>query len=163
MNRPPRWLFLVPGLIAIVWLGWWLFGQSAEKQVRSAQGKFLVAVEKRNWKKVQSFLADDYSDSYGLNRETAPGTAAEVLKGFLFLTLETSVLPFQPSPSPPAAQVQVRIRMDGRGLGLSPIVMDRVNALQQPWLFHWRKDGPWHWDWKLTRIHHPELQVQSFQ
>jgi hypothetical protein len=157
MDRPPRWLFYLPALIALLWLGWWLFGQSPEKQVRNAQEKFLLAVEKRDWDKVQSTLATDYADSYGLNRETAPGTAAEVLKGFLFLTLKPTLLPFQPQPT--QAQVQVRIQMEGRGLGLSPIVMDRVNSMQQPWHFHWRKDGPWHWNWKITRIHHPDLQL----
>ena len=165
MNHPPRWLFFLPALLAIVWLGWWLFGQPPEKQVRTAQQAFLTAVEKRDWKKVQSYLAADYADSYGLTQETAPGTAAEVLKGFLFLTLTSDIQPFQPkptaSPAPPTAQVLVRIRMEGRGLGLSPIVMERVNAMQQPWHFQWRKDGPWHWTWKITRIHHPELNLPS--
>lgn len=157
MTRPPRWLFYLPALIALVWLGWWLFGQPPAEQVRRAQEKFLSAVEKRDWKKVQSSLASDYSDTLGLTQETAPGAAAEVLNNFLFLTLNTDLQLITATAT--TAQVQARIQMEGRGLGLSAVIMDRVNTMQGPWQFHWRKDGPWHWDWKLTRIHHEELYL----
>lgn len=158
MPHPPRWLLALPALIALLWLGWWLFGQSAEKQVRTAQEKFLTAVENRDWKKARALLAADYGDSLGLTHETAPDTAEEVFKGFLFLTLRADIQPFQPTST--AAQVNIRLQMDGRGLGFSPIIMDRVNSMQAPWQFHWRKDGLWPWTWKIIRIHHPELHLQ---
>ena len=157
MNRPPRWLFYLPALIALVWLGWWLFGLPPEQQVHKAQEKFLTSVEKRDWKKVQSCLAADYGDALGLTHETAPGAAAEVLNNFLFLTLKTDIQSMTATAT--TAQVEARIQMEGRGLGLSAVILGRVNSMQGPWQFHWRKDGPWHWDWKLTRIHHPELYL----
>jgi hypothetical protein len=161
MNRPPRWLYYLPAVIALIWLGWWLFGRPVETQVQVAQQKFLAAVEDRNWKKVQSMLAIDYADSYGLTQETAPAAAAEILNHFIFLTLKTEIQPFQPLPT--TAEVRVRIQMEGQGLGLGSMVMARVNAMQGPWAFQWRKDGPWHWNWKVTRIHHPDLHLPSVE
>ncbi|TDU64108.1 hypothetical protein EI77_04292 [Prosthecobacter fusiformis] len=159
MNGLPRWLYFLPALIAIVWLGWWLFGRSPTTQILAAQQKFLIAVEGRDWKEVRSMLATDYADSYGLTQETAPATAAEIMQGFLFLTLRTEVQPFQPTAD--RAAVRVRIQMEGQGLGFSPMIISRVNAMPEPWHFIWRKDGPWHWSWKIIRIHQSDLPLPA--
>ncbi len=150
-----RLLFLLPALIATAWLGWWLFGRPAEQQVMAAQMKFITAVEDRDWKEVKSMLADEYTDAVGHDRDNAVGDAEQVLGSFLFLALITETLPFEASAD--RAGIQMKIQMEGRGLGISPMVMDRVNSMHQPWQFDWHKQGPWPWSWKITRIHHDEL------
>lgn len=155
LMNPKTLAALLITLIVGIWAAWWCFGRSAEDEVRAAQSAFLKKVEKRDWEAVKLQLATDYRDAYGHDRESAVTTAAEVLAGFLFL----EVLHQKPTiqMGEPVSRVDAIIRMEGNGLGYSAVVVGRVNQMQAPWAFLWRKDGPWPWSWKVTRIHQDEL------
>ena len=144
-------------LISLAWFGWWVWGRSPEAQVLARQTAFLVAVEDRDWDEVKSMLTDDYMDDYGHDRESAVEDASQVLGGFIVLTVKSEVVLKQVVPD--LAMLKVKIQMEGKGLGLSEVVMGQVNNLTLPWFFHWHKKGPWPWDWKIVQIHHDELRV----
>jgi hypothetical protein len=150
-------LFAVLLLISLGWFGWWVWGRSPEVQVLARQTAFLAAVEDRDWDEVKSMLTDDYMDDYGHDRESAVEDASQVLGGFIVLTVKSEVVLKQVVPD--LAMLKVKIQMEGKGLGLSEVVMGQVNNLTLPWFFHWHKKGPWPWDWKIVQIHHDELRV----
>ena len=102
-------------------------------------------------------LTDDYMDDYGHDRESAVEDASQVLGGFIVLTVKSEVVFKQVVPD--LAMLKVKIQMEGKGLGLSEVVMGQVNNMTLPWFFHWHKKGPWPWDWKIVQIHHDELRV----
>lgn len=141
----------------LAWLGWWVWGRSPEAQVLARQTAFLAAVEDRDWDEVKSMLTDDYMDDYGHDRESAVEDASQVLGGFIVLTVKSQVVFKQVVPD--LAMLKVNIQMEGKGLGLSEVVMGQVNNMTLPWFFHWHKKGPWPWDWKIVQIHHDQLRV----
>ncbi|MBB5037331.1 hypothetical protein [Prosthecobacter dejongeii] len=153
--RLPRFVYFLPAIIALGWFGWWVWGTPAEKQMLAAQAEFLTALEDRDWDEVKGLLATTYTDAMGHTRETAVEDAQQILSQFISITLQTQNLHFQTQKD--QGQTAIQIRMDGQGLGFGPMVMARVNAMQEPWQFHWHKEGLWPWTWRILRIHHPEL------
>lgn len=154
-----RLILFLPLLIAIIWAGWWLFGRSTETEVLAAQQKLITALEDRKWSKVKDVLSDNYSDEFGYNKEAAADLLQQALGNFLFLTLNNEVTSI--STSADAAQVQTKIQMDGHGLGFSSMVIGQVNSMSGPWHFHWRKENPWPWGWKLVKVYHSELHIPA--
>lgn len=151
MSRPIR-LLIVAVLVGLLGCtGWWLFGRSPQAQILAAQAKFLKHVEKRDWKKVQAMLTDDYADEYGLDRNTVIEAARQLLGGFFTLELKTELTKIQAVKD--LGMVKMKIRVEGNGAGLSQMVMTRANQVQEPWFFHWHKKGRWPWDWKIVQIH----------
>ena len=155
-----RWLYSFIAILVLVWLswfGWWSLGRTPEQQVLARQIAFLAAVEDRDWDEVKSMLTTDYSDDYGHDRDSAVDDASTILGGFISLTVKPEVVFKQVLPE--LAMLKVKIQMEGRGLGMSDVVVGQVNAMTQPWFFHWHKKGRWPWDWKIVQIHHDELRL----
>lgn len=158
MNRRWLWISLLLALTLIgcgAWFAWWCFGRPPQEQVTAAQAKFLRAVEKRDWDRVKNMLTDDYSDDYGLDRDSAVQTAQQLLGGFYTITLKAEPVKVQAVPD--LGMMVMKIRMEGNGVGLSQMVMSRVNQLKEPWFFHWHKKGRWPWDWKVVQVHNNEV------
>lgn len=154
-------------LVALVlWLGWTLvgvFGRSHEQQVLDAQEKLMRAVERRDWDAVKGMLTLDYMDEAGHDRDTAVEDGRQALAHFFSLTLTHEVTKVQAVKD--LGMVHCRIKLEGKGAGYSEVVLSTVNAMREPWVFHWHKKGRWPWDWKAVQIHHDELaaRVGSFE
>lgn len=150
-------ILIVVVLSLLVWFGWWSFGRSPEQQVLARQMAFMAALEDRDWSEVKGMLTNDYMDDYGHDRDSAVEDAQTVLGGFLTLTVKPEVVFKQVVPD--LAMLKVKIQIEGKGLGMSDVVVGQVNNLTQPWFFHWHKKGRWPWDWKIVQIHHDELRL----
>lgn len=157
--NPKTTAALLVTLILSVWAAWWCFGRGAEAEVLAAQTAFLKKVEKRDWAAVKLRLASDYRDAYGHDRDSAVAAATEVLAGFLMLEVRAGEPVIQAGEA--ESRVDALIRMEGNGLGFSSVIVGRVNQMRAPWVFLWRKDGPWPWSWKITRIHQDELRLPA--
>lgn len=143
---------LVFCLMGSVYAAWWVFGRSMNQEILSAQSRFITAVEKRNWSRVQSMLTDDYMDEAGHDRNTVMDDAKRIFDGFLTLTIKTDVIELKSAAN--QATLKANVKLKGYGGGISPIVVSQANAMQGHWLFHWHKKGRWPWDWKIVQIHH---------
>jgi hypothetical protein len=53
------------------------------------------------------------------------------------------------------------VKISGNGGAVAQVVMERVNGLQQPFTFTWHKVGSAPWNWQLTHIDHPELNIEA--
>ncbi len=160
MNR--RLLLILIGFLLaalLLWLGWVLFLQSPASGLGKAQASLIAAVESRDWDEVKEWLAAEYADEPGFDREQAVRAGAEALRGFISLTVEAETVSLAAGPEQGA--VSQRIRISGNGAGFSESVKSAVNGLREPWVFKWRKQGRWPWDWRVTSIDNEELgQVQ---
>ena len=128
------------------------------RQVRLHTAHFLGAVERRNWEKVRSFVADDYSDRWGHDKEFVLREAREVFRQFLFLTIQND-------PAPPAldgrdATITAPVRLAGDGSPIAQFVVEKVNTLHAPFTFTWRRADWRPWAWQLTRVEQPELEIE---
>jgi hypothetical protein len=152
-----RFLWFGLGLL-LLWGGWKgvaVFGRSAEQQVREAQEALIRTVERRDWSGVAEWLAEDYADDGGHDREGAVADGREALAHFFTLTIKHETTEVVADRA--QARAEVRIKLEGTGAGLSQMVLSTVNGMAEPWVFHWSKRGRWPWDWKVERIHHDRL------
>ena len=120
---------------------------------------FLKKVERQNWNKALVFIADDYKDRWGHDKESVLRETREVVGQFLFLTIENKTVACDLHGASATARTVVKIT--GTGGPLAQLVMERVNSLREPFTFEWRQPGwkPWHW--QLTRVDQPELRLDA--
>src|SRR6187549_708335 len=64
----------------------WLW--QPERQVRLHTSHFLKKVEQRNWDAARKFMADDYSDRWEHDKDSAVAEAREAFRQFMFITIE---------------------------------------------------------------------------
>ena len=130
-----------------------------ERQVRLHQRNFLKAAEKRNWERLGEFVAADYSDRWGHDKEIVVQQAREALRQFLFLTLAQEER--TPHVDGGTGISAGRLAVDGSGGPLAELVKQRVNSLAEPFTFHWQQQSWKPWDWQLIRVEQPELEVDG--
>ena len=145
-------LVLVVGL----WFAWWALGRSPEEQLRAAQAEFIEAIQDRDWDEIQDFFAPDYTDAYGHNRETVVQTLKQYISGFFTLDVKTSDLTVQAVKG--QGVVKLKAKLEGNGTAVSQMVLQRVNQMEQPWVFHWSNPSRWPWNWRLSMVHNDEVR-----
>ena len=128
------------------------------RQVRLHTAHFLGAVERRKWDRVQAFVADNYSDRWGHDKEFVLREAREVFRQFLFLTIQSDPAP--PTLAGPDAEIRTPIRLAGVCSPIAQFVVEKVNTLRAPFVFTWHHTGWQPWAWQLTRIEQPELEIE---
>ncbi len=146
----------VAAFVAFVLYLLWLW--QPERQVRLHTSHFLKKVERRNWDGARKFMADDYQDRWGHNKESAIADAREAFRQFLFVTVENRTDSCELAPD--SATTRTVIKISGNGGPVAQLVMERVNTLHGPFVFGWRKAGWAPWDWALIGVDHPELSTE---
>lgn len=141
----------VVALAILTYSGWWLFLRSPESQITSAQANFLAALEGHDWEDVRATLAPDFATSGGHNADSVMPDLQQALGGFVTLDIEAEQVGLQASKD--LGMISEKIRLVGLGSSMAIAVRERANQIQTPWLFHWRKNGSWPWDWQLTQVH----------
>jgi len=141
--------------LALVLYSAWLWQPA--RQVRLHTAHLLKAVEGRRWKKVDSFIADNYSDRWNHDKEFVLRESSEVFSQFLFPMIESRPLSCSISGSTGVTRDLVMIA--GGGSPVAQIVTERVNRLRQPFVFTWERASWKPWDWRLTRFDQPELDI----
>jgi hypothetical protein len=141
-------------LFAALALFWWL---QPERQVRRAQKRLIAALESRDIAAFGSMLANDYRDSWGHNKANVTSQASEVLRQFLFLTIERkeTLLEFRGD----TWILSEKITIKGTGGPLASYAKDEVNRLAGPFTVSWRNAGG-ATKWQISEISQPELTVR---
>lgn len=156
-------LKILPPVFLLV-VGWlvWPFFQSSEVQVARSHAELFELAGGRYWTEVGGLMSKDYDDAWGNNAEDAIEIASELLQGFLVLDLQwqtmTVVVDEDSKGKGLSATVTGKARIEGNGLGLSQMVMSRLNNLEEPWTFTWRKEDWKPGDWRLVSVTHPKLK-----
>ena len=157
-----RLLLYATGLALLWWLGSflnaWLL-TTPDEHLRQAQEGLIRAAERRDWGRVRQMMTDDYTDSTGGGPEESVEMAREALAGFFLLEIkhEVQAVDWQNDSE---ATLSCTLRLEGKGGGVSDLVVATVNSMSAPWVFEWVKAGGWPWDWKLGRMHHEELAAR---
>lgn len=152
---------LVLGVCAVGWFVWWVWIRSEKDQILAAQEKFFAEIEDRDFDGIKAMLAPDYLDDYGHNRDSAAEDAERALAGFIQLEVKRELVSMRNVPG--LGELRMKIQLEGRGFSpINTLVIGRVNLIQTPWFFHWRKYGPWPWSWKVTQVHNDELRIPQF-
>lgn len=154
-----RFSFYV-GLILTFLLGVWLTQLwGTEKQVKLHTEHFLQRIEKRDWAGAGKFLAANYQDEWGDDRELMINRLRLGLRMFSSLTIMAREAQVEMEDS--AATWRARIQIAGGGSELAPTAVAEINRLTTPFTFRWEKQSWKPWDWKLSGIRNQELQLPA--
>ena len=148
---------LAAGIVAVaiaVFLG--LLWQPA-RQVRLHQEHLLRAVGKRDWNAVGRFIAAEYHDRWGHDKENVIARSAEVFGQFLFCDIQSEERALAVSDG--TATLAARITLGGTGGPIGEYAKQRVNTLTEPFTFKWTRWSWKPWDWALMEVDQPQLEI----
>lgn len=154
MQRFLRILIPVVLGLVVLWFAW-PYLQSEKRQAENMHRKFIALGANRNWAGAGELMARDYEDAWDHNREDALELAAELFQGFLYLNIEWETT--EVTVNQGVAKVRGFAKMNGSGGGLSSEIIHKVNSLEQPWVFTWRKESWKANSWKLVSVTNEEL------
>jgi len=157
MDRQKIALISAAVLVGAALYAAWLWQPA--RQVRRHTAHFLKAVEGRSWDTAGGFVAEDYSDRWGHDKENVLADARAVFAQFLFLTIQAE--PEDATVTGGSAEIRSPVKLAGRGGPLAELVVGRVNGLRAPFVFTWQQRSWKPWDWQLVRLDHPELEIEN--
>jgi len=128
-----------------------------ERQLRLHQANLLRAVEKRDWERLATFFAEDYSDRWGHDKAIVIERAREVFRQFLFVKVRHTVTSIERAGD--SAVVSAKISIEGSGGPLAQFAQERIATLAEPFIFRWSKRSWKPWDWQLREVNQPELEM----
>lgn len=152
--KSEKTIWIASGLL--VWALWLAWLWQPERQLRLHQQHLLKAMESRNWNAFSRLLADGYSDRWGGTKPEMVGMASDALRHFFVLSVQGEIL----EQAQREGRIVERVKISGRGSAIADLVMERVNTLASPFVFTWAHRSWQPWDWQLTRVEQPELQVE---
>jgi hypothetical protein len=141
-------------LVAAAWLHWWM---QPERQIRRAQSKLTAALERRNFEDMSRMLADDYRDRWRQDKPIVLDRCRQVFGQFAILTIERDFRGLQMRDGQWA--LSEKIRLKGLGGPIAMVARDEVNALQAPFITIWHQRSWKPWDWELTSVEQPDLDL----
>lgn len=102
-------------------------------------------------------LADDYRDGWGHNKEIVTSHMNEVLRQFLFLTVEHTEVDLKFAGDTWA--IREKITLKGTGGPLANYAKDEVTRLREPFTITWRQNGG-ATKWVVVSVAQPELALR---
>ena len=149
--------FLAGAVVALtlgIYLAWlW----QPERQIRLHTMHLMAQIQNRNWTKLTDFVADDFQDAWGDDRERLLLRLREVFSYTRGLKLTAS-----------ASQIRVQdregfwtamVKVDGEESEVMTLLEERINSLGTPFELRWRRESGKPWDWKLIAASNPDLKI----
>jgi hypothetical protein len=118
------------------------------------------AVESKDWKELSELMADDYSDRWGHDKAAVIERSRTVFSQFLVMEITATEPEVEEANG--LGTVRAKLKLSGSGGPVAELAIQKVAALQQPFVFEWRQASwkPWHW--VLVRVDQPELEIEEY-
>ena len=116
----------------------------------------ISGIESRNVARIRRLVSDNYNDKWDFDADDVAEAVVDVGSHFmtLVLTPEEQELLIEDDN----AMVSVRLAVSGNVVGpAGGEVTRRINRLEEPFLFTWKKETFLPSSWRLMQIHQPEL------
>lgn len=166
MTLPSRRVLLV-ALAAILALGLllglpWL---SPSRGVERAWKGVVSAMEDNDRERLAAYLADNYKDGFGLDRDGALRLAASMRGQFVVCTIRRERPELVMDVNKKAAVTRALIRLGGQGSPLATAAIQASQASQTPTEFRWRRASWKPWDWRLVSVENADAArgIDRFQ
>ena len=160
MIRPVfRNAFYAGALVAVV-VGLYLFQiWQPDRQVHLHSVHLATALEQKDWGDVSEFLARDYGDQWGHDRETVMMKLQQVLHYARNLRIDAQQTITSAADGEGRWIASIRIEADGDEV--AAFIKERVNVLDEPFELNWRRQSWKPWDWQLVRVNNPALEMPT--
>jgi hypothetical protein len=125
-----------------------------ERGLERRWGRLLKAMEARDWERFQAFLAADYRDGFGYDREQLVRFAQPVFQRFVRISISRrgSVVEVDGD----RGVTRARIIISGNGDAFAQQIMRGSRMLETPTEFIWRRTGR-PWEWELVSLRNPSV------
>lgn len=125
------------------------------------QAALLSGIERRSPARIQRLVAGDYEDRWGFTREDIVTTMVDA--GGQFLTLVVTPEEVEWEIEGDRAVGTMRLVVGGKAVGpAAQEVMRRINQLDTPFVFTWRKQSFLPSNWKLVRVDNASLPDELY-
>lgn len=124
--------------------------------VTKKQADLISGIESRNVARIRRLVSDSYHDKWDFDADDVAEAVVDVGSQFmtLVLTPEEQELLIEDGE----AVVSVRLTVSGNAVGpAGGEVTRRINRLEEPFLFTWKKETFLPSSWRLVQIHQSEL------
>lgn len=153
---------IITGVALILGGGLLFHHWQPQQQLKAHTEAFLNAVEDRNWNRVGQLMDDSYQDGWGLSKPEALSYGEQTFQHFATLSLTPIDLEVTPEND---QQGRVRTRFEANGIGspIATMTKNEINGLEQPFVFHWRRQSWKPFDWLLVNIENPSVELDLSQ
>lgn len=130
------------------------------RQVELHTLNLLKRASARDWPAVEAMMGADYTDAWGHDRMSAIDDARKVFSQFFALHI-TALEPLRVETGRDGATAEGPVGIFGSGTAIAAAVMEEVRNAEGTFVFRWRKDGPWPWQWVLVEAGNENLRVRG--
>jgi hypothetical protein len=131
----------------------------AEHQVELHSVHLLAQIEKKNWRTVGEFIGSDYQDRWGNDRALLLERLREVFRVLPNARIEFNGVTTRVENG--RGYWSAKIQLKGAG-EFGDAIERRVNSLETPFEFEWRRGATWPWDWKLVAVRNPAFEIPDY-
>jgi len=131
------------------------------KAVRKKQAAFLVGLEKRSPARIQRLVSENYTDRWEFNRDDIVATMLDAGSQFLVLVVRGEEVGFEQQDG--VVTVTMDLTISGKPVGpAGQEVMRRINQLNTPFVFTWKKENFLPTSWRLISIDNETLPDELY-
>jgi hypothetical protein len=146
-------------IVAVIWGVYLAQLWQARRQVELHSVHLLAKVEQRDWKAVGEFVGSDYRDQWGNDRALLLERLREVFRALPNSRIEANAVSLAASDGRGSWSAKITVKSNGE---FADFIERRVNSLESPFEFEWRRGATWPWDWKLVAVRNPALEIPEF-
>lgn len=149
------------GAISAVALGLFLIRLwQPEQQVRKHSEHLLEAIMDRDWDEFEKFIAEDYHDQWGHDRDAVlqrTRAVARYARGLQINAIAPNV-----RIENRAGYWRAYISIDGdKDNEVIAMMKERVNPVKTPFELEWHRKSGKPWDWQLVSVRNSELELPA--
>jgi hypothetical protein len=145
-------------VLAVIWGIYLARLWQGQRQIELHNGHLLAAIEKQNWKAVGEFVGGDYKDQWGNDRALLLERLRDVFRALPNARIESNDVSVHTSNGRGSWTARITVKSTGE---FADFIQDRVNSLESPFEFEWKRGATWPWDWKLVAVRNPALEIRN--
>jgi len=145
--------------VAVIWGIYLARLWQGQHQVDLHSAHLLAAIEKHDWKAVGEFAGSDYRDQWGNDRALLLERLPEVFRALPNARIESNVVSAQANKDRGSWTARLTVQSTGE---FADYIQNRVNSLELPFEFEWKRGATWPWDWKLVAVRNPALEIPEY-
>lgn len=159
--KPRSQILIIGGISAAIVLYNLLFEWPASIQVPLKQQAFLVAVEEGDNAAWDHLLSESYRDQWEFSKSNALVALQDVRSQLIGIKIDWNAdATFVDEGE---GTLRGSMKVEATGFFGTDFITSRINRLDAPWVFHWRKESWRPWSWKLVRIENEDLSLGGYE